>query len=213
MFLVYKKNLSMSTSILIQVIITCFLGASSPGPSLLLVSKNAISNGKFSGSLTGFGHGLGIFIYAFVSIFGLGLINNFNPNLIDILTLLLVFYMLYLAKKIYKEDKLDQEKTTKKVLFQNFSDGFLICFLNPKITVFFFAVFSQFINDNLSLFDKFSLAAIAAVIDFIWYTSISLLVGNSIIRNFLNRGRLLNKISSFIFVAISIFIFINIFLL
>ena len=43
----------MTSTLLIQLIITCFLGAASPGPSLVLVSKNAILNGKFSGSLTG----------------------------------------------------------------------------------------------------------------------------------------------------------------
>ena len=65
----------MTSSILIQVIITCLLGASSPGPSLVLVSKNSISNGKFSGTLTGFGHGLGIFIYAFMVLNGFFLLG------------------------------------------------------------------------------------------------------------------------------------------
>ena len=77
----------MTSSILIQVIITCLLGASSPGPSLVLVSRNAIANGKFSGAITGFGHGLGIFIYAFITILGLGIISNINPKFIDYITL------------------------------------------------------------------------------------------------------------------------------
>jgi len=203
----------MTSSILIQVMITCLLGASSPGPSLVLVSRNAIANGKFSGSLTGFGHGLGIFIYALVSIIGLGIINNINPYFIDLITIGLVLYMLFLAIKIFNEKKSEEEKFSKKILFQNFSDGFLICFLNPKITVFFFAIFSQFISDDLSLLDKFMLAAIASIIDFLWYSLVSVLVGNSMVRSFLNRGSILNKISSIIFVMISIFIVIKIFIL
>ncbi len=202
----------MTSSILIQVIITCLLGASSPGPSLILVSRNAIANGKFSGTLTGFGHGIGIFFYALLSILGLGIINKINSNLIDYITLALVIYLLFLAIKIYKEKKGVEEKISKRVFFQNFYDGFLICFLNPKITIFFFAIFSQFINSDLSSFDKFLLASIAAIIDFFWYTFISVMIGNSIVRNFLNKGTFLNKISSLIFVLISVFIIIKIFL-
>ncbi len=203
----------MTSSILIQVIITCLLGASSPGPSLVLVSRNAIANGKFSGAITGFGHGLGIFIYAFITILGLGIISNINPKFIDYITIILVIYLLFLAVKIYKENNNNEEKISNKILFQNFYDGFLICFLNPKITIFFFAIFSQFITNELSFVDKFILAGIASIIDFFWYTFISIMVGNSLLRNFLNKGKFLNKISSGIFILISLFIIIKIFFL
>jgi len=201
----------MTSSILIQVMITCLLGASSPGPSLVLVSKNAISNGKFSGTLTGFGHGLGIFIYAFISILGLGLIHSISSKIIDFITIILVVYLLYLAFKIFNEKKTEEEKISKKILLKNFFDGFLIFFFNPKITIFFFAIFSQFITTELSLFDKFYLASIASIIDFFWYTFVSIIVGNSTIRGLLNKGTFLNKISSIIFVIISIFILVKIF--
>ncbi len=201
----------MTSSILIQVIITCLLGASSPGPSLVLVSKNAISNGKFSGTLTGFGHGLGIFIYAFISIIGLGIINSISSQIIDYITIFLALYLIYLAIKIFNEKKTKDNNVSKKILFQNFLDGFLICFLNPKITIFFIAIFSQFITNELSLFDKFLLASIASIIDFFWYTFISIIVGNSMIRRFLDKGAFLNRISSIMFVIISLFIIIKIF--
>lgn len=201
----------MTSSILIQVIITCLLGASSPGPSLVLVSKNSISNGKFSGTLTGFGHGLGIFIYAFISIIGLGIINSISSKIIDYITIFLALYLIYLAIKIFNEKKTKDNNVSKKILFQNFLDGFLICFLNPKITIFFIAIFSQFITNELSLIDKFLLASIASIIDFFWYTFISIIVGNSMIRRFLDKGAFLNRISSIMFVIISLFIIIKIF--
>jgi len=187
------------------------LGASSPGPSLVLVSKNSISNGKFSGTLTGFGHGLGIFIYAFISIIGLGIINSISSQIIDYITIFLALYLIYLAIKIFNEKKTKDNNVSKKILFQNFLDGFLICFLNPKITIFFIAIFSQFITNELSLIDKFLLASIASIIDFFWYTFISIIVGNSMIRRFLDKGAFLNRISSIMFVIISLFIIIKIF--
>ena len=202
----------MTSTLLIQLIITCFLGAASPGPSLVLVSKNAILNGKFSGSLTGFGHGIGIFIYAFLSIISIGVINDINTLLIDIITIVLVSYMLFLAFRIYKDRKANTENNSKKALFQNFYDGFLICFLNPKITVFFFAIFSQLVSNDMTLLDKLIFALVASVIDFLWYTLVSFMVGNSSVRNILNKGNYLSLASSLIFVFLSIFILIKIFI-
>ena len=202
----------MTSTLLIQLIITCFLGAASPGPSLVLVSKNAILNGKFSGSLTGFGHGIGIFIYAFLSIISIGVINDINTLLIDIITIVLVGYMLFLAFRIYKDRKASTENNSKKALFQNFYDGFLICFLNPKITVFFFAIFSQLVSNDMTLLDKLIFALVASVIDFLWYTLVSFMVGNSSVRNILNKGTYLSLASSLIFVFLSIFILIKIFI-
>ena len=202
----------MTSTLLIQLIITCFLGAASPGPSLVLVSKNAIINGKFSGSLTGFGHGIGIFIYAFLSIISIGVINDINTLLIDIITIVLVGYMLFLAFRIYKDRKDKTENNSNKALFQNFYDGFLICFLNPKITVFFFAIFSQLVSNEMTLLDKIIFALVASVIDFLWYTLVSFMVGNSSVRNILNRGTYLSLASSTIFVFLSIFILIKIFI-
>ena len=202
----------MTSTLFIQIIITCFLGAASPGPSLVLVSKNAIVNGKFSGSLTGFGHAIGIFIYAFLSIIGVGLLNNINTLLIDIITIVLVVYMLFLAFRIYKERKKNIENNSNKALFQNFYDGFLICFLNPKITVFFFAIFSQLITNDLTLIDKIFIALIASFIDYLWYTTVSIMIGNSAVRNVLNKGTYLSLASSIIFLFLSIFILIKIFI-
>ena len=202
----------MTSTLLIQLIITCFLGAASPGPSLVLVSKNAILNGKFSGSLTGFGHGIGIFIYAFLSIISIGVINDINTLLIDIITIVLVSYMLFLAFRIYKDRKANTENNSKKALFQNFYDGFLICFLNPKITVFFFAIFSQLVSNDMTLLDKIIFALVASVIDFLWYTLVSFMIGNSSVRNILNKGTYLSLASSLIFVFLSIFIIIKIFI-
>ena len=45
-----------------------------------------------------------------------------------IITIVLVGYMLFLAFRIYKDRNANTENNSKKALFQNFYDGFLICF-------------------------------------------------------------------------------------
>lgn len=202
----------MSTFLWIQLIVTCFLGAVSPGPSLLLIVKNSISYGKTNGIITGIAHGLGIFIYAILTILGIAFLYTKYPILIKIISFSLVLYLIYISYKIFfTEEEIDLEKDNKQKYNQNFTDGFMIAFLNPKITIFFGALFSQFVNDELTNLEKFQMAFAASFIDMIWYTFVSLIVGNSLIRKNFNNTKVFNKISSIILIFISIYILIKIF--
>lgn len=202
----------MSTFLWIQLIVTCFLGAVSPGPSLLLIVKNSISYGKTNGIITGIAHGLGIFIYAILTILGIAFLYTKYPILIKIISFSLVLYLIYISYKIFfTEEEIDLEKDNKQKYNQNFTDGFMIAFLNPKITIFFGALFSQFVNDELTNLEKFQMAFAASFIDMIWYTFVSLVVGNSLIRKNFNNTKVFNKISSIILIFISIYILVKIF--
>ena len=202
----------MSTFLWIQLIVTCFLGAVSPGPSLLLIVKNSISYGKTNGIITGIAHGLGIFIYAILTILGIAFLYTKYPILIKIISFSLVLYLIYISYKIFfTEEEIDLERDNKQKYNQNFTDGFMIAFLNPKITIFFGALFSQFVNDELTNLEKFQMAFAASFIDMIWYTFVSLIVGNSLIRKNFNNTKVFNKISSIILIFISIYILVKIF--
>tara|TARA_B100001013_G_scaffold66313_1_gene34640 strand:- start:104 stop:691 length:588 start_codon:yes stop_codon:yes gene_type:complete len=194
------------------LIVTCFLGAVSPGPSLLLIVKNSISYGKTNGIITGIAHGLGIFIYALLTILGIAFLYTKYPILIKIISFSLVLYLIYISYKIFfTEEEIDLERDNKQKYNQNFTDGFMIAFLNPKITIFFGALFSQFVNDELTNLEKFQMAFVASFIDMIWYTFVSLIVGNSLIRKNFNNTKVFNKISSIILIFISIYILVKIF--
>ncbi len=202
----------MSTFLWIQLIVTCFLGAVSPGPSLLLIVKNSISYGKTNGIITGIAHGLGIFIYAILTILGIAFLYTKYPILIKIISFSLVLYLIYISYKIFfTEEEIDLKRNNKQKYNQNFLDGFMIAFLNPKITIFFGALFSQFVNDELTNLEKFQMAFAASFIDMIWYTFVSLIVGNSLIRKNFNNTKVFNKISSIILIFISIYILVKIF--
>jgi threonine/homoserine/homoserine lactone efflux protein len=194
------------------LIVTCFLGAVSPGPSLLLIVKNSISYGKTNGIITGIAHGLGIFIYAILTILGIAFLYTKYPILIKIISFSLVLYLIYISYKIFfTEEEIDLKRNNKQKYNQNFLDGFMIAFLNPKITIFFGALFSQFVNDELTNLEKFQMAFAASFIDMIWYTFVSLIVGNSLIRKNFNNTKVFNKISSIILIFISIYILVKIF--
>ena len=51
----------------LKLVLICFLGALSPGPSLALVLNNTIARGRLYGISTGLGHGFGIGLSATAS--------------------------------------------------------------------------------------------------------------------------------------------------
>ena len=61
----------MSSDSWILLILTLFAGAASPGPSLALVMRTAISNGRRAGVLVAVAHGIGVWLYALAVALGI----------------------------------------------------------------------------------------------------------------------------------------------
>jgi threonine/homoserine/homoserine lactone efflux protein len=60
-------------------------------------------------------------------------------------------------------------------------DGFLIAFLNPKIAVFFVAIFSQFLTVGQPMLIRMQMAATAWIVDTLWYVLLALIFGVPVI--------------------------------
>ena len=75
----------------------CFLGACSPGPSVVVVLGFVFSEGKKAGISASIGHGFGVFCYAFLCAIGLGYLIEIYVVFFTILKYLGAFFLLYLA--------------------------------------------------------------------------------------------------------------------
>ena len=56
-------------------------------------------------------------------------------------------------------------------------DGFLVAMLNPKVAVFFTAIFSQFLAPHQPLTMRMQMAATAWLVDSLWYIFLAVLFG------------------------------------
>ena len=165
-------------SILILVLV-CVSGAISPGPSLAVVIRNTITGGRSQGIMTGLGHGLGLTIYAFIAVMGLSSMLIGNQTLFVCVQIAGVFWLIWIGYNMilsYSQNSSGIHKANGK---RGFLEGFMISFLNPKILVFFVAVFSQFIHEGLTRFDKIIFITIAGVIDTSWYILVAMLLARS----------------------------------
>ena len=161
----------------VQVFTVCLLGAMSPGPSMAVVINNAIFKGRYNGILTSIGHGIGIAVYATFAVLGLGLIIKTNIFVFNGLKILSIIFLIFIGiKSILNKKKLDLEKKDAKENTVSFLQGFSISILNPKIFVWFIAIYSQFMSVNNDLIFNIYLVSIAGIIDACWYIILTLAV-------------------------------------
>lgn len=157
----------------------CLLGASSPGPSLLVIIKHSVADGRRAGIRASVGHGIGVFIYALASASGLSFILDTNPFLFSIIQILGALFLIWIgistvmaSLKAKRESILQKESDAqqKAVLISNhFRDGFIIAIFNPKILVFFSSLFSQFLKSGQEFDIHFYMACLAGAIDLVVY--------------------------------------------
>jgi threonine/homoserine/homoserine lactone efflux protein len=187
-----------------QFALVCIIGAMSPGPSLAVVIRNNINYNRVAGILTSIGHGLGIGVYATIAVLGLGLILQNNQTiflLIQILGLIFLFFLglIFIIKKDSQEEIEEHHNQ-----LNSFLQGFLIAIINPKIIIWFTAIYSQFISLEATIVFNTILVLTASIIDAIWYIIVSLLITGYGVKNFLIERRLfIQKITGSVLLVIS----------
>jgi len=200
----------MSNWFWVQFATICIVGAMSPGPSMALIIRNSIKYGRVSGILSSVGHAIGIGIYAGVSVAGLQiiLINNiflFNTIQFCGSVFLLVLGILFLRDTGQKLSIQDKQKSVN-----SFMQGFAISILNPKILIWFAAIFSQFIEISSTNFIKLTMVLIASSIDGLWYIILTIIVTGFGLKQFLeNNTKIIQNISGTVLIFISIIILYN----
>ncbi len=170
----------MDFTALLGLSFVCAMGAMSPGPSLAVVIRNTISGGRTQGIMTGVGHGIGFGIYAMLAVTGLSAILVADESKFELLQLSGAFVLLWLSYNMLTYVPSEGVKEHQSSGRKGFVEGFLISFLNPKILVFLVAVFSQFIDPEMSQFDRIVMALIAGIIDTVWYVLVAAVLSGTI---------------------------------
>ena len=193
----------------LSLVLICVMGAMSPGPSLAVVLKNSFHGGMKNGMLAALSHGIGVGFYACASLLGLGALMTQLPTLYQVLVYGGAAYLAYLgirillAKPSSQTLNVEQTKPSPRSALQ---DGFAIAFLNPKLAVFFLALFSQFIDpENLTLQVGLIMCLTVFLLDTGWYLLVALLTEISKKRfGFTKANPWFEKLLGVIFIALAV---------
>ena len=173
----------------------CAMGAMSPGPSLAVILRNTISGGRLQGVMTGVGHGLGFGMYALLAVTGLSALLIAHESFFLFLQwsgALVLLWLSYDMLTYIPSDGNDDHSIDNR---RGFIEGFLISFLNPKILVFLVAVFSQFIDPQMSQSEKILMAILAGLIDTTWYVLVAaILAGTPLIDFFRSNSLIIDRV-------------------
>ena len=189
----------------------CVAGATTPGPSLLVIVYINNREGMISGIIASIAHGIGIFIYALISIYAISFINKNLPTITPTLQLTGALFLIFISYKMIffkSSEKIFQNnlQVSKKYL-GSFLLGLTTSIINPKILIFLTSVFSQFINDELSDYTKIGIGLLAGIIDAVWYILVSYSVNLKKLRDYIIlKQKLVFFIFGIILITISIYL-------
>ncbi|MFT5163514.1 MAG: threonine/homoserine/homoserine lactone efflux protein [Alteromonadaceae bacterium] len=194
----------------LPLLMVCILGAMSPGPSLAVVLKHSITNSAKHGVMVAIAHGIGVGIYAVITLLGLSTLLVKSPMVYQGLVYGGAAYLLYMGIKALASKgspfTTDQGCGAESSYFEAARDGFLIAFLNPKLAIFFVALFSQFIDpENMTLTSGAIMAGTVLVVDGTWYCLVAGLVHKTRERFALaDKGPIIDKIAGVVFIGLAI---------
>lgn len=184
------------------------IAVASPGPDFAIVLKQVINQGRRAAIYSSIGIGLGIMLHVVYSILGLSLLIKSTPMLYNIMLYAAAGYLFYigvlalrsqpteemahdngLSGSIITKQPASTQQPKPQSNWQAFRLGFVTNGLNPKATLFFLSLFSVVVAPSTSDSVRWGYGVYLSVATGIWFISLSVLLSNSHIDQYLQRYR------------------------
>ena len=150
----------------------------SPGPSLAVILNNTLYGGRSTGIYTSLLHGFGVGSYAFLVVTSTSLALQRYPLIESLLEIIGAGLLCWLALKSWPRET--SQNFQNQVNQTSIWNGLLIVLFNPKITIFFLAIFSPSLGTIFGWQNWLSLAVMVGVIDAVWYILVVLIASTSL---------------------------------
>ena len=131
-----------------------------PGPTVILITNYAMSQGRKSGFATIPGVALGDLTAMTASLLGAGAILAASANLFTALKIVGALYLIWLGIKLWRSTPYFEDLSTspgQKNMWSMFWSSYVVTALNPKGIVFFVAFIPQFIDPSQPTFAQFAI--------------------------------------------------------
>lgn len=183
-----------ASSAILSILGAILIGAISPGPSFVIVARNAIGLSRRDGLATALGMGLGGVFFSGVALVGLYAVLAAITWLYVALKIAGGIYLLYMAYKIWRgarsplavsESSMGQASNPRK----SFWVGLSTQLSNPKTAVWYGSIFAALLPQYPPLWCYFVLPPAIFAIEAGWYTTVALVFSNSRPRAFYLRAK------------------------
>lgn len=194
---------------LLTITIIQLLAIMSPGPDFAIICRNSLVYSRRTGIYSALGISLGIIVHVSYTLVGIGLIISRSIILFSAIKFLGAAYLIYIGYKSLKAKpnvKINTLKSKQDLSrIQAIKIGFITNILNPKVTLFFFSLFTQVISPTTPV----SLRALYGLQMFIftlgWFTLLAVIISHPVIKNrFLSVSQYVEKTMGVILIALGV---------
>ena len=156
------------------------LAVMSPGPDFALCTRNSLIYSRRTGIFTAIGFALGILVHVSYCLLGIGLIIARSILLFNMIKCLGAGYLLFIGcKALMHKSSAGSLREASRIKHDDLSPltslrmGFLCNVLNPKVTLFFLALFTQVINPHTPLSIKMLYGLVMSLQTFLWFSFVA----------------------------------------
>ena len=168
-----------ASAAVLAILAALFLGAMIPGPSFVLVARNAIGLSRRDGLATALGMGIGGIVFGGVALAGLYTLLQAVEWLYVGLKLAGGAYLIYMASKIWRgADRPIAMEDAQAVVAgsarKSFWIGLTTQLSNPKTAIWYGSIFAALLPQHPPLWCYLVLPPLVFAVEFGWYTLVAL---------------------------------------
>lgn len=171
----------------LTVVVVHLLAVISPGPDFIMISRNSLVYSRRTGVYSALGLGLGILVHVFYSLVGISLILSRSLLLFSAIKYLGAAYLIYVGVRSLAARppgpaggaagrRRDLPPGAALRL------GFLTNVLNPKATLFFFALFTQVIHPETPKWIQVLYGLEMSVMTFAWFALVATVLAHAAVQ-------------------------------
>ncbi|NLS01899.1 LysE family translocator [Rhizobium sp. P32RR-XVIII] len=166
-----------SAAILASIFAAMLVGAMSPGPSFVVVSRIAISRSRLDGLAAAAGMGVGGIVFSVLALAGLTALLTQFAWLYLVLKLAGGAYLVYIACRIWRgaKEPLEVSGTVegRSSIRRSFSTALLTQLSNPKTIIVYASIFAAFLPKSIPFGVIVGLPIGIFAIEFGWYAIVA----------------------------------------
>lgn len=204
----------MTTDVIISFFFTSLVLTIAPGPDVMYVLSQSISKGYRFGLAAAIGLSAGLMFHTTLLAFGISGIITSTPWLFKGIKIFGALYLLWIAYNVFRSDAvftLQAKESSADKPWKNIFQGLVMNILNPKVMLFFLALFPTFIqqkqeNIRVQVYTLGTVFLVQALVVFSIYAVLA-----SSLTKFLRENRSFNLFLKWL--QIAVFVMLAVFML
>ena len=172
---------------MISLFLITLFGAMIPGASFVITVKNSICGSRQHGLMTALGLTAGMSLHVAYLLPSLYYFKHNSLYLTYIISICGAVYLFYfgircLRAKPIKKEAVKVGDSAGISLKRAFLNGFITDTLNPKIIIFTMALFSQYVDDMLTVTRQLEYGFLLIFVQLLWFSLVAMFFSNRILQ-------------------------------